>query len=417
MDGTRSDSSPESPVLARRYEFGELLGRGGTSRVYRACDRRLCRDVAIKVFDRDVVPADRARRMREFAIHGALDHPAVVPLYDCGTEDGWTYLVMKLVDGPDLTERLLGGALPVDEATTLADRVAGALAHLHAQGVTHRDLKPANILLGPEGPVIVDFGIAHTLDSTRVTQTGTAPGTAAYMAPEQVAGEPAGPPADIYAFGLVLLECLTGEREYPGTMVESAMARLTRPPRIPESLPVPLAAVIARMTTREPGDRPNAQSVQQMLRKPELATPPPTAPLPQRRRAAKRMPLVAAGLIAAAAAIALPLLLSGTQVDGTSPSPSPSATSPASGGTVAPSSAPDAQPAVQGTPSRPTGASSPAPATSAPTTAGSRPPTVTTGTSAGPPTPTAPSEPPVTTAPSGQGGAPSTNPVSVLAGP
>ena len=389
--------------------------------MYRACDRRLCRDVAIKVFDRDVVPADRARRMREFAIHGALDHPAVVPLYDCGTEDGWTYLVMKLIDGPDLTERLLAGPLPEDEVTTLADRVAGALAHLHAQGVTHRDLKPANILLGPEGPVIVDFGIAHTLDSTRVTQTGTAPGTAAYMAPEQVAGEPAGPPADIYAFGLVLLECLTGEREYPGTMVESAMARLTRPPRIPESLPVPLAAVIGRMTTREPGERPNAQSVQQMLRKPELATPPPTAPLPplpQGRRAAKRMPLVAAGLIVTAAAIVVPLLLSGTQVDGTSPSPS--ATPPTSGRSAAPSSGSDAQPAVQDTRSRPTGASTPAPATSAPTTAGSRTPTGTSVTSTGQPTPpptTAASEPPATTAASGQEGAPITEPVSVLAGP
>jgi serine/threonine protein kinase len=377
--------------------------------VYRAHDRRLCRDVAIKVFDRDVVQADRARRMREFAIHGALDHPAVVPLYDCGTEDGWTYLVMKLVDGPSLTERLLEGPLPADEVTAVADRLAGALEHLHAQGVTHRDLKPANILLGPEGPVLVDFGIAHALDSTRVTRTGTVAGTAAYMAPEQVAGESAGPPADIYALGLVLLECLTGEREYPGTIVESAMARLTRQPRLPESLPEPMAAVIARMTAREPDDRPSAQSVRQSLRRPELATSPPTVPLPRHRGGTKRAPIVAAGLIAAAGALVLPLLLSGKPVDGTSTPQSPSVTPPASGRTVAPSSAPDARPAGQGASSRQSGASTPAPPRSAATTAGSRTPPGTAATSTGrpTPTPTAPtvtSEPPATTAPSGQEG-------------
>jgi serine/threonine protein kinase len=376
--------------------------------VFRAHDRRLCRDVAIKVFDRDVVPVERARRMREFAIHGALDHPAVVPLYDCGTEDGWTYLVMKLVDGPSLSERLLGGPLPVDEVTTVADCLAGALAHLHAQGVTHRDLKPANILLGPDGPMLVDFGIAHALDSTRVTQTGTAPGTAAYMAPEQVAGEPAGPPADIYAFGLVVLECLTGEREYPGTLVESAMARLTRPPRIPESLPQGPATVIARMTAREPADRPSAQRVQQMLRRPELATLPPTEPIPQPRAGRKHVPLVAAGLLAAAGAIVLPLLFSGTSVDGgPSPSPSPSATPPTSG-QMAPSSAPDALPAGQSAPPRRSSTSKSSQASQAATTAGSRTTAGTTATSTAPPapptTPTMTSEPAVTTTPSGQNG-------------
>ena len=384
--------------------------------MYRAHDRRLGRDVAVKVFDRDVVPVERARRMREFAIHGGLDHPAVVPLYDCGTDDGWTFLVMKLVDGPDLTERLLAGPLPVEEVATVADCLAGALAHLHARGVTHRDLKPANILLGPDGPVIVDFGIAHTVDSTRVTQTGTAPGTAAYMAPEQVAGEPAGPPADVFAFGLVLLECLTGEREYPGTVMESAMARLTRPPRIPESLPEPMAAVIARMTARAPDARPSAQGVQELLRRPELATPPlavtppiatprptapapPTAPLPLKRRVgAKRGPLVAAGLVVAAGAIALPLLLSGPPVDGTSPPRSPSAAPPTSGQVA--SSAPDAQPAGQKAPSRTSSAPNSATASSAPTSAGSHTPTETAAPSTSRPaetSATATSEPPATT--------------------
>jgi len=252
-------------LLAGRYEVGRLIGSGGTARVYRAFDVRLAREVAVKIYDRDAVALDQRRRLREMSIQGSITHPGVVALLDSGTEHGRTYLVMQLVEGENLAERLLGGPMPPAEVTELADGLAEALAHVHALRVVHRDLKPANVFLSADGPLIGDFGIAHALDTTHITGTGVVPGTAAYLAPEQVGGEPAGPPADVYALGLILLECVTGQREYSGTMVEAAMARLTRPPRIPDGLPPSLAHTLRRMTQREPADRPTAAQVRQLL--------------------------------------------------------------------------------------------------------------------------------------------------------
>jgi serine/threonine protein kinase len=260
-------------LLAGRYEVGRLIGSGGTARVYRAFDLRLEREVAVKIYDRDVVALDQRRRLREMSIQGSITHPGVVALLDSGTEHGRTYLVMQLVEGENLAERLLGGPMPVAEVTALADGLTEALAHVHALRVVHRDLKPANVFLSADGPLIGDFGIAHALDTTHITGTGVVPGTAAYLAPEQVGGEPAGPPADVYALGLILLECVTGRREYPGTMVEAAMARLTRAPRVPEGLPASLAHTLRRMTAREPADRPTAAEVRQLLHAPAPTLP------------------------------------------------------------------------------------------------------------------------------------------------
>ncbi|MGW4057912.1 protein kinase domain-containing protein [Amycolatopsis sp. NPDC004747] len=290
-------------LLGGRYEVGRLIGSGGTARVYRAYDVRLTREVAVKIYDRDAVALDQRRRLREMTIQGSISHPGVVALLDSGTEHGRTYLVMQLVEGENLAERLLGGPMPAAEVTALADGLAEALAHVHARRIVHRDLKPANVFLSADGPLIGDFGIAHALDTTHITGTGLIPGTAAYLAPEQVSGEPAGPPADVYALGLILLECLTGQREYPGTMVEAAMARLTRPPRIPEDAPAALAYTLRRMTQREPADRPTAAKVLDMLH-----APPPTLPWsrtqrsPLRRRRPASVPpgaLDAAGALAA----------------------------------------------------------------------------------------------------------------------
>ncbi|MEV4149927.1 protein kinase [Amycolatopsis sp. NPDC049691] len=265
-------------LLAGRYEVGRLVGSGGTARVYRAYDLRLQREVAVKIYDRDAVALDQRRRLREMSIQGSITHPGVVALLDSGTEHGRTYLVMQLVEGENLAERLLAGPLPAAEVTELADGLAEALAHVHARRVVHRDLKPANVFLSADGPLIGDFGIAHALDTTHITGTGVVPGTAAYLAPEQVGGERAGPPADVYALGLILLECVTGRREYPGTMVEAAMARLTRPPRIPDGLPPSLAHTLRRMTRSEPADRPTAAEVRELLHGPV-----PTRPWPAGR--------------------------------------------------------------------------------------------------------------------------------------
>lgn len=266
-------------LLAGRYEVGRLVGSGGTARVYRAYDLRLEREVAVKIYDRDTVALDQRRRLREMSIQGSITHPGVVALLDSGTEHGRTYLVMQLVEGENLAERLLGGPMPVAEVTALADGLAEALAHVHARRVVHRDLKPANVFLSADGPLIGDFGIAHALDTTHITGTGVVPGTAAYLAPEQVGGERAGPPADVYALGLILLECVTGRREYSGTMVEAAMARLTRAPRIPEGLPPSLAHTLRRMTRREPADRPTAAEVRELLHAPVPALPWPSGRL------------------------------------------------------------------------------------------------------------------------------------------
>ena len=260
-------------LLADRYEVGQLIGSGGTARVYRARDLRLDRQVAVKIYNRDVVAVDQRRRLREMNIQAGITHPGVVALLDSGTENGRTFLVMQLVEGENLAERLLGGPMPAAEVTTLAAGLTEALTHVHARRVVHRDLKPANVFLSANGPLIGDFGIAHALDTTHITGAGVVPGTAAYLAPEQVSGQPAGPPADVYALGLILLECVTGQREYAGTMIEAAMARLTRPPWIPEDLPPSLAHTLRRMTRREPGDRPTAAEVREMLHAPVPVVP------------------------------------------------------------------------------------------------------------------------------------------------
>ncbi|MEV5717657.1 protein kinase [Amycolatopsis mediterranei] len=324
-------------VLAGRYEVGPLLGKGATARVYRAVDRELGRAVAVKVYDRHAVAVEQLRRAREKALLASVHHPGVVALFDSGTEGDRPYLVMQLVDGENLAERLCAGPFTSAEVGGLGVRLAHALAHVHARGIVHRDLKPANVLLGPDGPLITDFGIAHALDSTHLTGTGLVTGTAAYLAPEQILGEPAGPPADVYALGLILLECLTAQREFPGTLAESAMARLHRAPRIPDGTPDPLARTLRRMTARAPADRPGAELLPQLLREPAgpvtVAAVPLAAPVPARRR----RPLAAAGVLVTAAATAVLAVVLGTPAaPGTSPARLPQAAPPATSAAVPP---------------------------------------------------------------------------------
>jgi serine/threonine protein kinase len=260
------EPEPVPAVIAGRYEMGRLIGRGGTARVFRAYDLSDRRRVAVKLFNSGAVPIEERRRLIEIRILSGLQHPGLVALYDTGTQGGQAFLTMELVEGPNLADHLAAGPLCAGEVTELAARLADALAYVHERGVTHRDLKPANVLLGPDRPLISDFGIAQTFDSTRVTDTGMVVGTAAYMAPEQVLGEDVGPPSDVYALGLVLLESLTGVREYSGTMVESAIVRLHRPPRIPAGLPHRLEELLRRMTALRPSERPTARAVHQALR-------------------------------------------------------------------------------------------------------------------------------------------------------
>ena len=249
-------------VVAGRYRLVHLLGRGGTAEVWRAEDESLARPVALKLV---TVPTDdsAARAGEEARLLARLNHPGLVPVYDAGTDErDRPWVVMELVEGETLADTLKRGALSSQRAAVVGRAVAEALAYVHARGLVHRDVKPANVLVGRDGRVrLTDFGIARLVDAARVTSTGMMVGTASYLAPEQVAGEPVGPPADVYALGLLLLECLTGQREYSGSTVEVALARLQRPPRVPDTLPAGWPGLLRAMTARDPRARPTPSAV------------------------------------------------------------------------------------------------------------------------------------------------------------
>ena len=298
--------------------MGERIGGGSSADVHRAWDGVAGREVAVKVFHANATPSQRRRQAQEFRILDRLRHPGLVPLYDSGVREGRAFLVMRLVHGPTLADRIAEGPLPVDETIELGARLADALAHVHRAGITHRDVKPANILLAADGAVLGDFGIAQGQDSTRCTATGTVVGTAAYMAPEQVRGDRVGPAADVYSLGLVLLECLSGQREYPGSLTESAVARILRPPTVPEGLPPGLGNLLRRMGDRDPQARPPAHEVAAVLNGGTL--------IPVRPRRRLR---IAAGFGATAVATALSLALvngSTTEAPALVPAPAPPAT-------------------------------------------------------------------------------------------
>lgn len=270
-DATQAISVPgDAPTIAGRYELGPVIGRGGHADVHLATDRTLGRQVAVKIM-RDVSAGEgeRHRFTSEARTLARLNHPHLVTVLDAGTAEasdgvgeGHPYLVMEYVDGISLAEAA-GSRLHPTRVAALATQLSAALAHAHAAGVVHRDVKPANVLLGKDGRArLTDFGIARLVgDTTSVTQAGTTVGTAAYLSPEQVQGQPTTPATDVYSLGLLLLEALTGTRAYPGSATESAMARLHRQPEIPADVPGPWADLVGTMVQRRPEDRPDAESV------------------------------------------------------------------------------------------------------------------------------------------------------------
>ena len=275
---------PIGTLLAERFRIDRLVGNGGMATVYQATDVALGRTVAVKLFRADNVDAAGPERQSgEVAVLASLNHFALVTLFDASTAviDGAlrTFIVMEFIDGSDLHSRIAGGPLePTDVAEMGAD-LAEALHYVHSRGIIHRDIKPANVLLAPSGfpgrtahAKLADFGIARLLDQTHLTAVGTLLGTASYLSPEQALGTLIGPPSDVYSLGLVLLECLTGERAYPGTAVESAMARLQRQPRIPTALGQEWGEVLGGMTSREPADRLSASDAAIGLRRLVAAT-------------------------------------------------------------------------------------------------------------------------------------------------
>ncbi|MEF2978304.1 protein kinase domain-containing protein [Subtercola sp. YIM 133946] len=253
-------------LLGARYRLQSPIGAGGLATVFLARDETLGRDVAVKLFHAS--GESSGRQESELMVLAGLDHHALVQIHDAGIDvDEYgrsnRYIVMTLVNGSDLHERLVHTTLTPRHIAEIGYDLAEALDYIHAHGVIHRDIKPSNILLvdyGDGSPraraKLTDFGIAIADDMERLTVDGTTSGTAGYLSPEQASGQPIGPPSDVYSLGLVLLECFTRHLEFPGRVVESALARLSRDPVIPDDLPEYWQQLLAAMTARDPDARP-----------------------------------------------------------------------------------------------------------------------------------------------------------------
>jgi serine/threonine-protein kinase len=251
-------------MLADRYQLGELIATGGMGSVYRAVDTHLGRPVAVKVLKR--VLADDAtfleRFRREARAAAAISHPGVARVYDYGERSSEPFIVMELVEGDTLAERIAQrGPLPWQEAFAIAEQVASALSAAHAHGVVHRDVKPANILVEPSGRVkVTDFGIARAAQATTLTRPGMVLGSANYVAPEQAQGSTVGPAADLYSLGCVLYESIVGTTPYQGrSAVAIATQHVSAPVPDPRDevaeLPEHAARLVMRSLGKQPGDR------------------------------------------------------------------------------------------------------------------------------------------------------------------
>jgi eukaryotic-like serine/threonine-protein kinase len=257
---------PRAPDLAGRaldgrYELRELIGEGTFGRVYRGYDRRLAREVAIKVIkpwwaeDPDWAESFE----REAQLLARVSDPGIVQIYDVGQAEEGLYYVTELVDGESLATRLRrGGRLSAGDALEIAEQLCRALTHAHAEQIVHRDIKPANVLISTRGRVKVgDLGIACLAEGSTEGGTATIVGTPRYMAPEQASGLPTTPATDVYSAGIVLYEMLAGHPPFNGdSAVEIALRHVQAPlPPLPPGTPRPLERIVARALAKEPAER------------------------------------------------------------------------------------------------------------------------------------------------------------------
>jgi tetratricopeptide (TPR) repeat protein len=253
-------------ALAGRYSLERELGRGGMATVYLAQDLRHDRPIAVKVLHPELAATLGPERFqREIRVAAQLQHPQILPVYDSGADAGVLWFTMPYVEGETLRQRLQHtGALPVPEAARILGYVARALAYAHRRGVIHRDVKPENVLISQENVFLADFGVAKPLDAAAnqyLTTGGMVVGTPTYMAPEQAAADPAtNHRADIYAFGILAYELLTGEPPFAnlplGLLFAAHASREPEPiTRRRPDVPSPLASLIARCLRKDPAER------------------------------------------------------------------------------------------------------------------------------------------------------------------
>jgi eukaryotic-like serine/threonine-protein kinase len=312
------------------YQITAPLGEGGMGAVFRARDTKLDRDVAIKVLPEAFAhDAERlARFTREAKTLAALNHPHIAAIYGLEESSGVTALVMELVEGEDLSQRISRGAIPLDEALPIAKQIAEALEAAHEQGIIHRDLKPANIKVRADGTVkVLDFGLAKALDahassatadnsptitSPAMTQAGMILGTAAYMAPEQAKGRPVDRRVDIWAFGAVLFEMLSGTRAFEGEGIADTLGNVMKVDpdwqQLPVSIPPRVVQVVRACLQKNPKQRlDSAQGVRLALEGAfETAAPQTTSSVTASASRGRAAWMVAATAVLTAGALALP---------------------------------------------------------------------------------------------------------------
>ncbi|HET9314034.1 MAG TPA: serine/threonine-protein kinase, partial [Vicinamibacteria bacterium] len=289
----------QGDVLAGRWEIRSFLGRGGMGAVYRAHDRTLNEEVALKVIRPDLMetPETRDRFTSEIKLARRVSHQGVCRIHEFGEDGRQRFFTMELVEGHDLRDRIRdGGPLSPERAATLAAEIADALQAIHAAGIVHRDLKPLNVMLDAQGRVrLMDFGIAKGLGSGTGagTASGYVVGSPEYMSPEQARGRPVDARSDIYALGIVLHEMLTGAPPFRGDdPVTTLLMHVEEEPAL-EGIPEPLRAIVARALAKDPEQRfRTAMGMAQALRAASAAL---AAAPTERQRAIPSRGFLAAG--------------------------------------------------------------------------------------------------------------------------
>ena len=254
------------------YQVLEKIGEGGVGVVYKARDTKLGRDVAVKILPEQFAhdPERMARFSREAHLLASLSHPHIASIYGLEEQDGVHALVMELVAGPTLADRIAQGAIPLEEALGLAQQMAEALEYAHEHGIVHRDLKPANVKVTAEGAVkLLDFGVAKAMEdeaavgdpaspptlTAGATKAGMILGTAAYMSPEQARGKPVDKRADIWALGVVLYEMLTGQRLFQGETISDTLAGVLKEEPKLDQVPAKVQRLLRRCLEKDPKKR------------------------------------------------------------------------------------------------------------------------------------------------------------------